>query len=218
MARYAGMMISIQERHAMQTIDFKTDPAMFYNATAKSVQVVDVPPRHYLMIDGTGDPNTSGAYKAAVEALYTVAYTLRAALKAGTGIAYTVMPLEGLWQVREGGDFDDRADWLWTMMIFQPDGVTAELFAQAKLAARKKKPELAATIDAMRLERLHEGLSVQILHVGPYATEPETLAKIMAFCEANGYLQNGRHHEIYLSDPRKITPEKMKTILREPVR
>jgi hypothetical protein len=179
--------------------------------------LVDVPPRQYLMIDGTGDPNTSEAFMVAVPSLYTLAYGLRAALKAAAGVAYKVMPLEGLWWVPEGQDYDqgDRSNWFWTLMISLPDTVDASLFEKARDAAKRKKRDLP--LDVVRIETLHEGLSAQIMHTGPFADEPATLAKLDAFITAQGCGYRGKHHEIYLNDFQRTAPEKLKTILRHPV-
>lgn len=200
----------------MTAVDLKQSLKSLYTAPSEP-QLVDVPPRQYLMIDGKGDPNTSEAFMAAVPALYTLAYGLRAALKATEGVAYKVMPMEGLWWLPEGDDFDDsdRTNWFWTLMISLPDGVDAALFEQARDAAKRKKRDLP--LDGVRIETLHEGLSAQIMHTGPFADEPETLAKLDAFITAQGLAYRGKHHEIYLSDFQRTAPAKLKTILRHPV-
>lgn len=200
----------------MTAVDLKQGLKSLYSA-ATQPQLVDVPPRKYLMIDGVGDPNTSEAFMAAVPSLYTLAYSLRAALKAGEGIAYKVMPLEGLWWVPDWQDFDnaDRSNWFWTLMISLPDAVDTALFEQAYGSAKRRKPDLP--LDNIRLETLHEGLSAQILHVGPFADEPATLERLDTFIKGQGYSYTGKHHEIYLSDFQRTAPEKLKTILRHPV-
>lgn len=196
----------------MPTIDMKQDPALFYSATAKAPTLITVPPRPYLMLDGTGDPNTSPDFQTGVPAMYSLAYGLRAVIKAATGTAYTVMPLEGLWTVREGGSYEDRASWTWTLLILQPDAADAAMFADVLAQTKKKKPN--AMLDRVRFETYDEGLCVQMLHVGPFSTEPETFTRIEAFCAAHGYTRSKAHHEIYLSQIDRTPPEKLKTILR----
>jgi hypothetical protein len=203
----------------MPPIDYKKELKQLYAPSAQEPVLVDVPPLHFLMIDGHGDPNTAPAYAAAVEALYALAYTLKFMVKRGpNGVDYTVMPLEGLWW-GAGIDWHDsgqRADWQWTMMIMQPEHITAELFEQALVATRKKKPTLA--LDRVRFERYDEGPAAQILHIGPYAIEGPTVARLHAFIEQQGHALRGKHHEIYLGDPRKTAPEKLRTVIRQPVR
>ncbi|NUT35766.1 MAG: hypothetical protein HOV79_22150 [Hamadaea sp.] len=187
------------------------DP-MLYRATAAPA-VVDVPERPYLMVEGHGDPD-GDVYKRAVEGLYAVAYAIRFARKA-QGHVYSVMPLEGLWYAEDRSVFagGDRARWQWTMMIRQPDEATADVVAAALDTARAK----GRNVEGVGLRTLHEGTSGQILHVGPYATEPETIGRLLAHLHANGYALAGEHHEIYLSDPRRSAPEKLRTIIRYPV-
>ena len=197
-------------------IDLKKTLKHLYNPTDKVVTVVDVPPMNYLLIDGRGDPNTTEEYAAAVSALFGVAYGLKFHLKRTAGVDYVVMPLEGLWWAEDMSQFsvERKSDWLWTMMILQPEVVTGEMFAQvlAELTKKKKLAELAG----VRLESYHEGPSVQIMHHGPYSAEGPTVAKLHAFIAENGYALRGKHHEVYLSDPRKSAPEKMRTVIRQP--
>mgnify|MGYP001393551119 CR=1 FL=1 len=200
-------------------LDLKATLKPLYNPGSRDFSVVEVPPMQFLMIDGTGDPNSAPAYQSAVEAIYAVAYTLKFAIKKGRQIDYTVMPLEGLWWVDDIAHFDlaRREDWQWTMMIMQPEFVTADDVAQAKAEARRKKDQPA--IDSLRFETLHEGLCVQIMHIGPYSAEAPTIARLhQEFLPAHGYVETGHHHEIYLGDPRRTAPEKLRTILRQPVR
>ena len=201
----------------MFKLDLKNDLKTLYSASAKAVQVIDVPPMNFLKIDGSGDPNTAQEYKDAVSALYSTAYTLKFALKKSAGIDYPVMALEGLWWVEDLSQLsmEDKSNWMWTMMIMQPEAVTKAAFEQAVADVRKKKdPPL---LDRVRLESFHEGLSAQILHIGPYAAEPPTIARLYAFMEANRYVHNGRHHEVYLGNPQRTAPEKLKTIIRQPI-
>lgn len=202
----------------MAKIDLKKDLKHLYSPSAKEVSVVAVPPMNFLMIDGSGDPNTSQEYAEAIEALYALAYALKFKVKKSqVAIDYAVMPLEGLWWTDDPTQFSmsNKAIWKWTAMIMQPKYVTAELFGGA-LAEVKKKKDLTA-LNRVRFESYHEGLSAQIMHIGPYAAEGPTIAKLHGFIEENGYRLNGRHHEIYLSDPRKSAPEKLKTVLRQPI-
>ena len=195
--------------------DFKKDLKHLYNPSAREVTVVEVPTMGFLMLDGVGDPNTVQEYKDAIEALYSVAYTIKFMLKKDAAFDYSVMPLEGLWW-GEGGRNANRENWHWTMMIMQPNIVTNEWFIHVLEQAKRKKSLPA--LDKMRLDNLDEGTVVQIMHVGPFATEDQTIEKIERFLEEHSYVAQGKHHEIYLSDPRKTAPEKMRTVLRQPVK
>jgi hypothetical protein len=190
-----------------------------YTPSKREFSVVDVPALAFLMIDGMGDPNSAPAYQEAVNALYSVAYTMKFAFKKERGIDYPVMALEGLWWADDMAQFvlSKRDDWQWTMMIMQPDIVTAAdvEWAAAETARKKDLPG----VKKLRLEAFHEGLSVQIMHIGPYSAEGPTIARLhQEYLPAHGYVPTGKHHEIYLSDPRRAAPEKWKTILRQPVR
>lgn len=176
-----------------------------------------VPPVQYLMVDGAGDPRTAPAYTDAVGTLYAVSYALRFAVKAAGGAPWTVLPLEGLWWAPDMAEFsmDRREDWLWTMLIAQPAIVTQALVADAvATAARTGK---APSASGIRLETLDEGDAVQVMHHGPYADEAPTIAALHAWIADAGLALTGKHHEVYLSDPRKVAPERMRTILRQPV-
>lgn len=199
-------------------IDFKKELKHLYKPSEKEVVVVDVPPMNFLMIDGVGNPNTSQEYKQAVEALYVVSYALKFMIKKGeTAIDYGVMPLEGLWWVDDMTKFsmENKDVWKWTSLIMQPKYVTVDLFKQAVEQVKKKKNPPA--ISKLRFESFSEGLSVQIMHIGPFSAEGQTIEKIHIFAKENNYELRGKHHEIYLNDPRKIAPEKMKTIIRQPI-
>jgi hypothetical protein len=198
-------------------IDFKRELRELY-APTREPSLVEVSELAFLMIDGHGDPNTEPDYGKAIEALYTVAYTVKFDVKrAPDGIDYGVMPLEGLWWVPDMSKFtaEDKSAWDWTMMIMQPDQVTVEVFEEARAKATKKKPLDA--IGQIRLERFAEGLAAQIMHIGPYAAEGPTIQQLHAFIAERGYERAGKHHEVYLSDPRRASPEKMKTIVRQPI-
>ena len=202
----------------MRKIDLKKELKELYRPGTKQVVRVDVPPLNYLMIDGRGDPNTAQEYKDAVETLYPVAYALKFMMKKGAlGLDYVVMPLEGLWWVEDMTQFSEKkkSDWLWTMMILQPEAVTQKMVDEALAQTAKKKNPPA--LDKVHLERLHEGTSAQIMHIGPYAGEAPNIAKIHQFISENGNQPRGKHHEIYLSDPRRTMPEKLKTVIRQPM-
>jgi hypothetical protein len=202
----------------MTTIDMKRALKELYRPSASAPSLVEVPELLFLMADGMGDPNTAPAYAEAVEALYGVAYALKFMLKRGPAAAdYTVMPLQGLWWADDMASFTsgDRAAWRWTMMIAQPELVTRELFAQAAAETARKK-RLPA-LPRLRLERFAEGRAAQIMHIGPYAAEAPTIERLHQFIAAQGLALRGKHHEIYLSDPRRSAPERMQTIIRQPV-
>lgn len=204
---------------SITTVDYKKELKQLYNPGKKDFTLIDVPEMHFLMVDGAGDPNTSADYAAAVEALYAVSYALRFMVKAQQEIAYTVMPLEGLWWAEDMAQFsvERKGDWLWTMLIMQPEVITAALVDEAVAQTRKKKNP--AALDKVRFAPYHEGLSLQIMHIGSYAEEAPTLYRLHhEVMPAQGYTFNGKHHEIYLGDPRKVAPEKLKTVLRQPVR
>jgi len=200
----------------MSKVDFKKDLKHLYNPSAKEVSVVDVPPMNFLMIDGAGDPNVSLEYQQAMEALFSLSYTLKFRVKKIIRADYAVMPLEGLWWTDDPGQLADKSLWKWTAMIMQPEFVTAELVAEALAEVREKKG--FAALDRVRFETYHEGLSAQIMHIGPYDAEEPTIARLHSFIRENGYELSGKHHEIYLSDPRRTAPEKLRTVLRQPVR
>jgi hypothetical protein len=195
--------------------DLKKDLKPLYTASAQEAALVTAPPLRYLMFNGFGDPNTNPEFAAGIEALYTASYTLKFMLKP-QGLDYVVPPLEGLWwMLMADFDPDRRDDWRWTLMIPQPEQVTKDLLAQAVDKAKKKKPLPA--LERLRLEIYDEGLAAQILHVGPYGDEAATIGRLHAFIRKEGYHFCSKHHEIYLSDPRRTVPEKLKTILRQPI-
>jgi len=202
----------------MTKTDFKKTLKEFYNPAKKFVSV-DVPEMQFIMVDGHGDPNTAQEYKDAVEALYAVAYKIKFISKKTLEKDYVVPPLEGLWWAEDMETFitRDKSAWDWRMMIMTPDWITSEIFADAVEQVRKKKNP--AALDKVRLESYAEGLSVQIMHIGSYDDEGPVLAKMHnEFIPEKGFVENGKHHEIYLSDPRRVAPEKLKTVLRQPVK
>ncbi|MCA9954384.1 MAG: GyrI-like domain-containing protein [Ardenticatenaceae bacterium] len=201
----------------MQKVDFKKELKHLYNPSAKETAVVEVPTMNFLTILGEGDPNTTQWYKDAVSALYAVAYTLKFMVKKGElAIDYGVMPLQGLWWAEDMRQFstDDKSNWLWQMMIMQPDFITAEMVAEAKAQVLKKKG--IAAVEQVNFERFAEGKAVQIMYFGPYANEGPTIQKLHEFIWTSGGQLSGKHHEIYLNDPSRTAPEKLKTIIRQP--
>jgi len=211
----------------MEKLDLKKQYKSLYFPSAKAPQVVDVPVLQFLMIDGAieagMEPGTSPLFEENTQALYNAAYTLKFIFKkrAENPIDYPVMAMEGLWWVEDGFfDITIKDNWFYTIMIMVPDLVTPEVFAEALAQMRKKKGDQPG-FARLRLEPFQEGLSVQMMHIGPYATEPLSVEKMRLFMEENGYQdqveRGGKHHEIYLGDPRRAAPEKLKTVLRHPV-
>jgi len=202
----------------MDKLDLKKKWKQLYGAKADAIVAVDVPPLTYLMMDGEGDPNTSQAFQEAVEALYSLSYTLKFTLKKSPrAIDYGVMPLEGLWWADDPRVFHeaDKSAWKWTAMIVQPDVIQQAEVDAAFDQVRKKKN--AAALDRVRFEKLEEGPSAQVLYLGPFSAEGPTIQRMHGFIHAAGKQLRGKHHEIYLGDPRRTAPEKLKTILRQPM-
>jgi hypothetical protein len=204
----------------MDKIDFKKEYKILFNPPSKEVVIVEVPAFNYLMVDGSGNPNASQAYKNAMEALFGVSYTLKFMVKKGKQAAdYGVLPLEGLWWADNPSAFieNDKDEWKWTAMIMQPTKFVTEAMVKDAIEQLKKKRTLPA-LAKLRFEELEEGLSAQIMHLGPFSEEKATIERIHSFIRQNGYLPCGRHHEIYLSNPQKVSAEKMKTVLRQPIK
>jgi hypothetical protein len=200
----------------MKKVDYKKELKHLYGSSSKKVVIVEVPSMNYFMVDGEGGP-AAESYQQAIEALYGLSFTVKLNVKKGVGLDYTVMPLEGLWWAKDITAFsaDRKDEWQWKMMIMQPDHVTAKHVNAATKQLREKKNPLA--LDKIRFESYHEGPSVQILHIGPYDDEGPTIAQMHKFIDENGYQLHMKHHEIYLSDPRRSKPEKLKTVLRQPI-
>lgn len=202
----------------MEKLDYKKEYKDLYLPPKKPVRI-QVPKIQYLMIDGQGAPEGE-SYQEAISLLYSVAFTIKMSKMSGSQpegyFDYVVPPLEGLWNCSEKGYDPDRNQWKWTSLLRQPEFVTQEVFRQAADQAAKKKPELDCA--RLRLETYDEGLCVQMLHTGPYSREQETIDTLAAFLEKEGlaYDHSRRHHEIYLSDPRRCAPERLKTVLRLP--
>lgn len=199
-------------------IDFKKTLDT-YRATSGKFRIVDVPEMQYLMIDGQGDPNSSPEYSESLEALYPVAYKLKFASKRELGLDYVVPPLEGLWWAEDMETFTaarDKSKWEWTMMIMTPDWIDRSLLESVLTAVGAKNPPVK--LGEVRLASLAEGSCVQTLHIGSFDDEAEVLERMHnEFIPGNSLRMTGKHHEIYFSDPRKVAPEKMRTILRQPV-
>jgi hypothetical protein len=200
------------------TMAKRADPvARLYRATT-TPELVEVPALWFLCLDGHGDPNTAPQYAEAVEALFAVSYAAKFAVRRSGGTDFKVSPLEGLWTAEDLGTFltGDKGDWDWTMMIRQPDSVSAEMVARLGEEAATRKGIVAA--NRLRLERFEEGTAAQVLHVGPYAEEGPTIARLHDFIHEQGFTFDGhvqRHHEIYLGDPRRAAPEKLRTLIRQ---
>lgn len=201
----------------MKKVDYKKELKHLFNPPKDEFTFVDVPEMNFLMIDGQGDPNKEPAYQEAVQALYAMAYAIKFDLK-GQGFDYVVPPLEGLWWAQDMSAFqlEEKDKWFWTMMIMQPEQVTPELVGQLLPAVIRKK-ELPS-LKRLHLKNFHEGLAVQIMYTGPYADEGPTISQMHAFIKDVGYELAGKHHEVYLGDPRRTAPEKLKTVIRQPVR
>jgi hypothetical protein len=203
----------------MNKTDYKKELKSLYSGKVGQLVAVEVPPMNFLMIDGHGDPNTSQEYIDAIQAIYPVAYTIKFTCKKDQVEDFGVMPLEGLWWTESMQDFNvkDKSNWLWTAMIMQPDIVTRELFERAVMqVAEKKNPKL---LNKVRFESYDEGRAAQVMYTGPYADEGPAILQLHAFIkEQGGKLDatNKHHHEIYLSDPRRTDPSKLKTIIRQP--
>ena len=211
----------------MKTLDLNKQYNHFYQPSAKKVEFVQVPRLQFAMIDGAvekgSEPGRSPLYAEATQTLYSISYTLKFMLKKRKtkAIDYPVMALEGLWWVEDGMfDITIKDNWFYTLIILQPDVITSDVFEEAREKVRTKKGN-SEMLSRLRLAHFEEGPCVQVMHIGPYATEPATIDRMREYMQEHGWKDNvgpnGKHHEIYLSDPRRVAPEKMKTILRHPV-
>lgn len=196
----------------------RTDDKTLYQPPGDPV-LVEIPSFEFVMIDGSGDPRTSPDYQAAVTALYAVSYPVVITVKRAGRPDLKVRPLEGLWWADDVRVFqpasEDRERWRWTMMIRQPDDVPGDVYARAVAAMTRKLGQEIA--DRVRIERFDEGACVQLMHHGPYTEEGRDIARLHDFAATQGLRLRGHHHEIYVSDPRKSPPQKMRTVLRHPV-
>lgn len=207
----------------MDKLDLRKQYRNLYLPSAKQIEVVDVPQFKFVMIDGVvkkGEKvDQSQDFSQAMEVLYGMSYTLKFAskLRKENPIDFTVMALEALWWVaNDDFEFGKPDDWLFTAMMMQPEHITNEMYEQALVQLEKKRPSPA--LKKLRFETFCEGSSIQVMHLGPYSAEPATIERMKAFMHENGYVRNGKHHEIYLGDPRRAEPAKLKTILRQPVK
>jgi hypothetical protein len=224
------MSIIVRQNHSNQEnkgvkrlpakIDYKKTQKELYQPNAKEPVIIEVPEMQFLMIDGIGSPGDSKEYKDALTVLYPVSFRTKFLSKA-KGKDYVVPPLEGLWWSKNMEDFieGNRDKWEWTMMIRQPDWITQDLINEAIEIVKEKKPELSNLLLKLRLEKYKEGRSAHILHLGPYTEEGPTVQKLHDLIHKEGGKFDGhinKHHEIYLSDPRKTSPEKLRTVIRQP--
>jgi len=211
----------------MKILDLRKQYKNLYQPSAKKPEILKVPKLQFAMIDGAiekgSEPGKSPMFAESTQALYSISYTLKFMLKKRktNAIDYPVMALEGLWWVEDGMfDITVKDNWFYTLMILQPDIITKDIFAEGLAEVRKKKGDSPA-LSKLRLAHFEEGLCVQVMHIGPYATEPTTIERMREYMQENGLKDNvgpnGKHHEIYMSDPRRVAPEKMKTVLRHPV-
>ena len=203
----------------MLKVDLKKEFRNFYSASAKEISLINVPPMNFITIDGSGDPNTAKSYQDTIEALYSLSYTIKFAIKKSQAIDYSVMPLEGLWWTDDMSLFsaNNKDIWKWTAMIMQPEYVTQKLFDLAVQEVAKKKSLPALSL--AQFQNFHEGLSVQIMHIGPYSAEESAIERLHNYIKEHDYTCDGtiqKHHEIYLSDYRRTVPDKLKTIIRQP--
>jgi len=202
----------------MEKIDLKVVYKNLYSGKVNVPVIVDVPGFQYVMIDGEGDPNTSPQFASAVETIYTTAYSIKAVCKKNLAKDFVVQPLEGLWYADDMNNFvwGKKDLWKWTLLITIPSFVSRENFSAGIKTASEKKKNLP--FEKVRLEKYSEGKSVQVMHLGPYSAEGPVIAKMHEFAFNSGFSLHKKHHEIYLSDARKTPPEKLKTILRNPIK
>lgn len=199
-------------------VDLIREMKELYKPSARKPSIVDVPGMNFLMVDGSGDPATSKEFQEACNALYGMSYTLKFMLKKEGRTDYKVMPLEGLWWMKGKRDFDvaKRNEWQWRAMIAQPGEITAADVKAAKAQLRETKNP--AALPKVRFKSFTEGKAVQIMYVGPYSGEGPAIRMLHEFAGQNGFRLTGKHHEIYMGDPRRTAPEKLKTIIRQPVK
>ena len=200
----------------MKKLDFKASFGPLYFPPTGRVVELKVPRMRFAMVDGLGNPNGSVEYRESLQALFGVSYTLKFALKRAAVLDYRVGPLEGLWWTGPGDRFvpKSKRGWHWTSLILQPAAVTPRRFRDAVSQLRERHDSPA--VPKLRLEDWTEGLAAQTMHVGPYSLEEPTISRVHAFIEAQGGRPAGKHHEIYLGDPRRSAPEKLRTVIRQP--
>jgi hypothetical protein len=201
-----------------EKIDLVNDLKLLYQPSTKEPGIVFVPAMQFIMLDGHGDPNISPEYATTLQSLYQFAYTIKFAIKKSTGADFAVMPLEGLWWSDNMDDFltREKSSWSWRMMIAQPPLVTSEWIETARLQVLAKK-DVGLRAAQIRFETYEEGMCVQLMHVGPYDDESPNIQRMHQFAFDHGYHLAGLHHEIYLSDPRRAAPSKLRSVLRQPI-
>ncbi|MHA1729768.1 MAG: GyrI-like domain-containing protein [Promethearchaeota archaeon] len=204
----------------IKKIDYKKQFPKLYKPSAKEPSILMIPEMNFFMVDGKGDPNTAQEYQDAIETLYSVSYALKMKIikKQTPDKDYVVPPLEGLWHIpkMENWSMDGKEMWEWTMMMRIPDFVIEPNIKKAmKILKETKNP---VSLPKLRYEKYNEGLVLQIMYFGPYDDEPPIIAKLHKFAEDNGYILDGKHHEIYLNDPRRTKPERLKTVLRQSIK
>ncbi len=213
-------MIKMPANTKNTKIDFKKKYPKLYKPSAKEPMIVEVDEQNFFMIDGIGNPNENIKYQEALEALYGAAFTLKMKVvkKQNPKNDYVVPPLEGLWYMdkMEEWSMDEKDKWEWTMMIMIPDFVKKDQIKKALEILKETKNPVA--FSKLYHKKYKDGLVAQIMHIGPYNDEPPTVEKLHKYIEDQGYILDGLHHEIYLSDPRKAKPEKMKTVIRQPIK
>ncbi|MHC4124195.1 MAG: GyrI-like domain-containing protein [Planctomycetota bacterium] len=203
----------------MEKIDFKKKLKKSYTVSAERPVIIDVPPINFLMINDQGNLNSAPSFQQAIQAFYGMSFTAKFMLKEDKATSdYVIPPLEGLWYTADMIEFNlnKKDKWKWTLMIMQPKWFTQSIYQQTKEALKKKKDPPA--LSKLRFETFREGKSIQIMHIGPYDTKSPAIEKLHAFIREQGYKLHGKHHEIYLSDPRRCQPKNLKTILRQPVK
>ena len=212
----------------MKTLDLKKDLRYLYVPRARRVEIVRVPRLQFAMIDGriepSQGPSSSPAFQEAMMALYSVAYTLKFTLKKRprNPVDYPIMALEGLWWVEDGVfDIAKPDNWLFTLMMLLPDVISPDIFNAGRAEVRGKRGA-TPSLRRLRIKHFQEGLCMQAMHIGPYSDEPATVQRMKDFAAENGYVDlvgsGGKHHEIYMGDPRRANPAKLKTVLRHPIR
>ena len=201
----------------MKKIDYKEELKHLYKTSAEEVVTVDVPAMNFLMLDGEGAPGCQ-TFQDAIAALYPLAYALKFMVKKSElEIDYGVMPLQGLWWADDMSSFttDNKDVWKWTLMIMQPELISKTMVEEALAQVKLKKNPVALPL--VRFKSFAEGKVAQIMHVGPFSEEGPTVEKVHTYIAENGCKRVGKHHEIYLSDLRRTAPEKLKTIIRQPM-
>ena len=201
----------------MRKVDLKKKYEQFYSEKKGNISILEVPSFNYLICDGEGNPNTSTDYKNAIEAIFSLSYKLKFNIKKGREIDYGVMPLEALWWMDNMKEFtyENIDKWRWCAMIMQPNFITKELVREAMEELSQQKELLS--LPKLELIEYTDGLSAQIMHLGPHADEAPTIEKLHAYIHEQGYELRGKHREIYLNDPQRTAPENLKTIIRQPI-